>query len=338
MRLAVRFALLALFLICCAMFVPGSNNSPSSGFHLKPVRTVDLNKSKGQVDQFIELPDGSFLLRDSTFNPLELQSVELYDRGGHFVKKIGSFGQEPGHYFALQNVAYSQRSKLIWITDRLGRVSRFDLSGKLVDSVLIQKPGYHPYDLALDEERNRYYLTGCVAIHFYLDLGCKIVHEYELSSNQYIGSFLETDPDAVAKKYFGIENYQIAVAPSGSIYAIDSPMQKFWRISLERHVESFPIASKAVQAIPALDPSKDNSSLGDNNYLFDKIVAEKQTVILAAYKKATDSCLLEVFSADGKPVALDVTAPGRLLGDSSSGTLWFVQRTGGGFRILEDSF
>ena len=100
MRLAARSVVLLLCLACFGVTEYRPSQSKTVGLHLRLIRSIDLNKSKGQVDQLIELPDGSLLVRDSTLEPLDAQSVELYDRSGNLIRKIGSFGQEPGHYNA----------------------------------------------------------------------------------------------------------------------------------------------------------------------------------------------------------------------------------------------
>lgn len=338
MRFSACLMSVILCLVCQAEKKPDAPHNPAPGLHLKLIRTIDLNKSKGQIDELVELPDGGFLVRDSTFDPLQSQSVEVYSHSGTLLRTIGRFGKEPGRYYALNKIAFSRRHNVVWVGDMMGRISRFDLSGRLIDTVLLQKPGYHPDDIVLDEERDRYYVTGCVALHFYLDLGCQIVHEYELSTNKYIRSFLETDPEAVAKKYFGIENYQIGVAPAGQLYAIDSPIPKLWKIVPGSKVESFPVPSKVIERIPELDPTKDNSNVGAQHYLLHKLVVANRTVILSASKKGPDGNFLEVFSFDGRPIALDVPAPGLLLGKSPRDTLWFAQRSPSGFRVAEYSY
>src|SRR6476619_7361711 len=70
-------------------------SSPPS-FHLKLVRVLELAKPSGNVDQLIPLPDGGFLTRDSTYNPLQSQVVEVYGPSGNLISNIGSYGQEPG--------------------------------------------------------------------------------------------------------------------------------------------------------------------------------------------------------------------------------------------------
>src|SRR5437763_9675257 len=54
----------------------------SKSFHLQSRRQIQLNKSSGEIDQVIELPDGNIMVRDSTFKPLEAQAVEIYGSDG----------------------------------------------------------------------------------------------------------------------------------------------------------------------------------------------------------------------------------------------------------------
>jgi hypothetical protein len=315
-----------------------AEKSTAPSFHLKLVRVLELAKPSGNIDQLIPLSDGGFLTRDSTYNPLQSQVVEVYGPSGTLIRKIGSYGQEPGHYYALKEIAFSYQHNVVWIVDMLGRISRFSLSGKFLDSVLIQKPGFHPYGIALDEEQGRYYLTGCVALKFYLSDGCRMVHEYEIATDKYVRSLAENDPDAVKRQYFSIEDYQLTAASSG-LYAIDAPMRKFWKIVPNRGVEAFPILGKQLGGdIPELDPRKPAAEIARGQYLFENVFADDHVVILSAGVKGGNKYLLEVFTANGKPIAQDVDAPGRLIGKSKHRTLWFGERRGDKFRLAEYSY
>ncbi|HEV3038573.1 MAG TPA: 6-bladed beta-propeller [Candidatus Angelobacter sp.] len=335
MKKMLCFFLLA---IACLSAMMLAQSKSGLSFHLKLLRTINLAKPSGNVDQLIPLPDQGFLIRDSTYNPLQSQAVEIYEPSGNLVRKIGSYGQEPGHYAALKEIAYSTRQNAIWVVDMLGRVSRFDLSGKFLDSMLVQKPGFHPYGIALNEEQGRYYLTGCVALQFYLNHGCKMVHEYEFSTNKYLRSVAENDPDAVKNRYFSIEDYQLAVASSG-LYAVDAPMRKFWRIVPGQKTEAFLVSGKALKGdIPQLDPKLPAAEIARGQYLFENIFADDNTVVISASLKGSNKYLLEVLSATGKPIALDVNSPGRLIGKSSHRTLWFGERRGDKFQLAEYSY
>jgi len=316
--------------------VAQKNTAPS--FHLKLVRVLELAKPSGNIDQLIPLPDGGFLTRDSTYNPLQSQVVEVYGPSGNLIRKIGSYGQEPGHYYALKEIAFSYQHNVVWVVDMLGRISRFNLSGKFLDSVLIQKPGFHPYGIALNEDQGRYYLTGCVALKFYLNDGCKMVHEYDSSTDKYLRSLAENDPDAVKREYFSVEDYQLTAAPSG-LYAVDAPMRKFWKIVPNRGIEAFPVLGKQLGGdIPELDPRKPAAEIARGQYLFENIFADDRLVIISAGVKGGGKYLLEVLSANGKPIALDVNSPGRLIGKSRYRTLWFGERQGDKFRLAEYSY
>jgi hypothetical protein len=328
----------SLLVLCSSLpSSPAQKHSQPAAFHLKLVRSIDLHKPKGAVDQLVELPGGGFIVRDSETPDFKNQAVEIYKTTGTLERKIGSYGLAPGRYRALMDVVFSTRTNSIWLVDGMGRLSLFDLNGNLLDSVMLQKPGFHPYSIAFDQRRGHYYVTGCVALHFYLDMGCTMIHEYDTNTKTFLGSFAENDRNAVANKYFALENYKLDVT-SSAIYAIDAPIRKLWIISPDHKIESHPIVSKVIRDIPVIDPSKPGPEIGRGQWLFDKIIASQRAVVISASLKGEDKYLLEIYTPKGESIASDITPPGRLIGRSPRGTLWFGYRNGAIFRLEEYSY
>ena len=286
---------------------------PASPRRLTLVRTIRLDKTEGGVHQVLELADGRFAIRDSTFKPLRAQKLEIYSKTGQRLANIGSYGEKPGSYMALKDVAFD--GDRLWVVNMMGRISQFDLQGRFVDSQLLQKPTYHPFSAAVDRQRNRYFITGCLALHIYLDLGCRLVHEYDLSTRRYIRSFLETDPDAVTRKYFGVEDYHIDVDPAnGVVYFVDGPIAKLWSIQPSGSVKSTVIESDALGRIPQLDPTKQSDETLKRYYILDRVLVCGNVVLASAAKQGSDKYLLEVFQTGGSQILVDYPAPGRWSG------------------------
>ncbi len=161
----------ALFVILLLVAAPAA-----WGESLKLVRRTTLAKANGRVDQVVPLPSGGFLVRDADLLNEHAQALEVYDAKGGFVRKIGGFGRRPGSYQALKSIAVN--GDTIWVADLIGRLSFFNLQGRLLGTKLLQKPGFQVEGVALDEARGFAYLSGCLPRQVYLDRGCKVVHQY----------------------------------------------------------------------------------------------------------------------------------------------------------------
>jgi len=331
--------------ICFAITAAGFGNleaaesvdkKPEGTFPFTKGRTVTIHKQKGGLDEAIELPSGQFLIRDSNFKQLFEQAVELYSPQGKCERKIGSHGLAAGQYYAVKKLGFSREKQLIWVTDMQGRLTWFDLSGRLVNSMLLQKPGYRAFDLAVDEEHGVFYLTGCVAKNFYLDQGCYLIHQYNLATDAHQKSILETDPEAVQKNLLGIEDYLVDVDSGGLLYAVDAPIRKWWRIDpVKWSVDEFAIRSKAMTPIAPLDPTQANTNVAQRNYMIERVLATPRGVLLSVRRPDDSGYLLEIFALDGRQSGVDVRAPGRLAGRSSNGGLWFSRKTASGYELTE---
>lgn len=302
---------------------------------LVKVSSIVLNKRSGSVDQIVQLDSGRYVVLDATLDPLSSQSVEIFDKDGRSTRKIGRFGESAGAYYAVGNVGVTHRDGLIWVLDRKGRLSKFNADGVLKGTMLIQAPGYTPHGLVIDEAHGFFYLTGCVPERVYLDLGCLLVHQYNESSDKFQHSFVETEPVAVERHYLRIEDYQIDVAADGTVLVIDAPIRKVWRIGLRNgQVDNWPISSRVFEDIPKLDPTG-REDLSSTYHLAERVFATGPYVVVSVRKPRNSGYLLQVFDAQGRQIAMDLEAPGRLVGKSNDG-LWFVDlRTGNGqpFRL-----
>ena len=307
--------------------LPGREES--SRARLVQVSSIVLDKKTGSVDQIVEFGSGGFLTRDSTLTPLSSQSVETFDDKGKPLHKIGRFGDTPGTYYALRSIGVSREDGLIWVLDMKGRLSRFDANGALKSTMVIQVPGYNPQAMVIDGERGSFYLTGCVPQKVYLDLGCLLVHQYDRAKDRFKRSFLDTEPMAVKRHYLSIEDYQVDVAADGAVFAIDAPIRKVWKIDPgSGAVESRPMNSKLFEEIPELDPTLPQGPSAAY-HLAERIFVTGSHVVVSVRKPKSAGYVLEVFDIAGRQTAMDLPSPGRLVGKSTGGGLWFVDTKAG---------
>jgi hypothetical protein len=162
------------------MYYPASAPQPQAPT-LTTVRTFQLSKPAGRIDQFAALPDGTFVVRDANFHDPATQALEVYGRDSRLVRKISAFGTEPQQFLRLRGMAVAANGN-IWIAD-LSRLMQFGADGRLIGTTLIQKPGYQIKALALDEAHGYMYLAGCLPLKVFLDAGCQLVHQYKFNLN-----------------------------------------------------------------------------------------------------------------------------------------------------------
>jgi len=318
-------------LVLAASGVTGAQSRVS----LERVRSFHLAKVAGGIDQAIPY-QGGFLVRDSE-GPSD-QAIEKYDSKGTRTGKIGSAGMGPGQYHALQAVATSRNGE-IWAAD-VYRLSIFDARGTVVATRLVQKPGFLIRGLALDEAHGRYYLTGCAAAHSTLDEGCHLLHVYQWPGGAYVESLWDTDPEAVAKRLFPWETYQVDVAADGRVYTVDSAIPKLIRVDVAgRKVSSFPIASHGFTPLAPPEAVRDlatTHAVGLRASKIERLVVSGDAVVLSIRPPATSGTerVLEVLTLDGAQIATDLASPGRLVGTTSDGLL-FANPVAGGFELTE---
>jgi hypothetical protein len=304
--------------------------------NLALVRRTALKKASGRVDQVVPLPSGGFLVRDADLLNEHTQALEVYDASGRFIRKIGGFGPRPGSYQALKSIAVS--GSTIWVADLIGRLSFFDLQGKLLGTKLIQQPGYQVEGIVLDEARGHAYLSGCLPTHVYLDRGCKVVHQYSLQDKRYLRSFLDNDPQLQERNTIAFSDNSLDVDPQGMIWVVDAPVFKLLRVDPRTaKTQGFPIRSTTARPIAKVEAGSNTQAIYESSYLLDRVlVAGGHTVVSIRVPKG-GSGLLEVFDANGRQVATDLKPPGKLVGKTRDGRLLFVSALKGGFEIGEYS-
>jgi sugar lactone lactonase YvrE len=306
---------------------------------LTPIRSVTLQKSAGQVDQVVSTPDGGLIVRDSDYRREDTQAIERYDPAGRLERTIGRFGRAPGEYYRLKQIELDDQRRL-WVVDVMGRLSRFDADGRLLGTQLIPRPGYQPTSLALDPARGVFYLGGCLPTRTYLDLGCDLVHRYRLEDGKYERSYLATDQEALSKHLLALEDYLVAVAPDGSLYAADAPLARVYKIDPESAAtEVFPLPVDGMDP-PGLLPGSGiaaSEAAYREAHLIERlaVVAGLVFVSIRAPLDQGGHRLVALDTRGGTPRALEAAPQGRLVGTSSRGTLYFSRRGDGGFEIVE---
>lgn len=337
LRLSSRSACIFLAALTVILFAFAPANAQSR-VTLSQVATTRLDKQNGRVDQAVSLPGGGFVIRNSDFRNEGTQSIEIYDQQGHFRGKVGTFGRSPGQYYRLKSIAVAADGQ-IWAADVIGRVTQFGQDGRVLSTKLIQKPKYHVYGLALDEARGALYLSGCSPKKVYLDLGCHLVHKYSLGEVAYQRSFLDTDPEAVDKHLLALEDYHLDIDFSGRIWVVDAPILKLFRIDPATSLtQSFPLKSRLAIPVGAIVPSDStevHQSIADNSFLVDRVVTTGSYIVVSIRRPKTTGYILQVFSSNGQQIGVDVNAPGRLVGKTKSGRLYFTSTTSQGFEISE---
>jgi len=313
--------------------------SDQAGVGLSQVRKTLLKKASGRVDQVVPVSNDGFLVRDVDYRNEAAQALELYDAYGYFCGQFGSFGRSAGQYFRLKSVAVAKDGTIL-VADVVGRLSRFHMSGWLINTKLIQRPGYQIDGLALDEARGIYYLSGCLPNKVYLNYGCRLVHQYGLGDDSYRQSFLETDQEALDKNLLSLEDHQIDTDERGRIYAIDAPLLKVVRYEPESgEKRDFPVQSRIATPLGAIQPGLQNSSAAyENAYLLDRVLATGQRFFVSIRKPKGEGFLLQGFDDGGKQFVVDMPSPGRLVGKTQSGNLLFAAKTPEGFEITEYEF
>lgn len=303
---------------------------------LNRVATRPINKPSGRIDQVVALPDGGFVIRDSGYSNESTQAIEVYDREGRFRKKIGTFGRLPGQYYRLKAIALAADAT-IWAADVAGRVTRFDQDGQVVSTKLIQNPGYQLFGLALDEARGVFYLSGCLPKRIYLDLGCHLIHKYSLNNGDYQRSFLDTDPEALEKHLLSLEDYHLDIDGRSQIWAADGPIRKVFRVDpATGQTQSFSLTSRVATPIVAINPTQRlGPAVYENSILIDRVLVIGGFVVVSIGQLKTAKYFLQVFSADGQQIAMDLNSPGRLVGKTQNNRLFFATSTPRGFEIAE---
>lgn len=302
---------------------------------LVPVKRSTLTKPSGRVDQVVPLPTGGFLVRDADLMKEATQALEVYDASGHFVRKIGGFGQRPGSYQALKQIALGADGT-IWVADLIGRLSLFDLAGKLLETKLIQAPGFQVEGIALDEPRGLLYLSGCVPIHTYVENGCKIIHQYSLKQRKYLKSLGDSDPKIGQLNLVGFSDNALDVDEAGRVWTVDAPILKLSRVDVATgKMAAFPIGTKSVKPFTKVAPGSDINAIFNNAFLLERVLAVNGAVVVSVRGPNGGLYLLETFDSQGRQTGVDLKSPGKLVGKTRSGNLLFAAPVKGGYEIAE---
>jgi|GEM_PF-2215814 len=329
--------MLATILIALTLAFPLRAATQAPTLKLELRSTITLHKESGRVDG--ALPDGKgWVVRDYSWKTPENQRIEFYDTEGVTRGAISAYGEDPDKYVRLRDMDIDDEGK-VWIADfGSGRVLAFDHTGKLVSSILLQNPSYRPKALALDQRHDRLYVAGCYPTHTFLDKGCLLVHEYKLSDGRFLSSAVETDPELVAKRWAVVGDEHLAVGPSGQVFFVQEPERKLWRLDpATDQVTSTEIESAIAEPTPALTVdqlmSNDAAKVLAASYRVDQVRAAGHLVMVSISRPNGAGYLLEVFDQDGKQLAEDIEAPGRLVGSTRDGGWVFARRAGKRFAL-----
>lgn len=315
-------------------------SSSLSAVELEVVQTIRLAKRSGSVDQVLPLADGGFAVRDYTWDPPEAQRIELFAPDGSRRSAISAYGHGAGKYVRLSGLAVDSRGGL-WVADfGAARLTLYRPNGEVARTVLLQNPSFRPKAVALDEDRKRLFVAGCHPRETYLDLGCLLVHQYALDTGKFVGSFVESDPEAVARRWEGRVDYDLTVDDQGLVYLVAEASFKVVRLEPESgRVEVWPVASAIAKPPPALDIETVTSQGGKDAgrkeaFLVDHVAAAGAHIVVSIARPGRQGYLLEVFDRSGHQVAKDVPAPGRLVGATANGAWIFTRRNQDRFELV----
>jgi hypothetical protein len=328
-------------LICFAAGAAAGGSAPKTPA-LKRGQSVMLRKTSGEVDQVVPLPGGEYAVRDSNFRRPETQAIEVYAHSGSLIRKVGGFGNGPQSFLRLMSVA-AQADGALWSGDFARRINRYDPSGKLTGTLLLQKPALSSLtSLALDESRGVFYVAGCLPEHVYIDLGCLLVHQYSLKNNEFLHSFVPTDPALLKGNLQPFEATFIDVDGAGNVWAVDAPIFKILRLNpVSGKVTSFPVRSNIARptlSLPLPKPGEQNQLRAqfDTSFLLWRVLAAGPYAVVSVRKPHDSGYLLQVFDQTGRQVGIDLASPGELAGRTSAGELIFcVPKPPQGFELTE---
>lgn len=300
--------------------------------------TLWLDKESGRVDQVQPVPGGGWAVRDYTHDPPQEQRVELYDGEGRKQGMIRSYGRGPEKYVRLSDMAVDVEDRL-WVAD-LGssRILRYALNGDFLSSVLLQNPSYRPSRIALDPKRGRFFVAGCYPMETYLDQGCLLVHQYRLDNGSFLGSFVETDPKAIEKRWAGRSDYDLTIGPEGQVYFIHEAVFELVRLDPdEGETRAFSVQSDVATPPPHLSretvvSTEAKEEAMRSSFRLDRVVAAGDNVLVSIAAPNDESYLLAAFR-EGRQIAQDLQAPGRLVGRTEDEEWIFVRRDADGFAL-----
>jgi hypothetical protein len=305
---------------------------------LTAVRQSLLLKTSGRVCQVHALSVGQLAVRDFDLAKEAAQALEIYGLDGRLKKKIGRFGRGPGHYYRLRDIDVSTQGDL-WAADVDMRLTRFSVQGAVRETRLVQRPGFPVHDLALDEARGVYFLAGCDGEKMESAAGCETLHRYDLKGN-YQRSFLPLDLKTRPLSTAAFEVFSMDLDRSGRVFMVDGPLPVLWRIEpTTGAVLRFAVKSKVFvppPAIPLAQITKEWLSKTVSTFSrLEQVEVVAPYVVVSIRKPTSEVTHLAVFDTAGRQLAVDLPAPGPLVGSTAAGNLLFARKTPKGFEILE---
>lgn len=305
---------------------------------LAAVRQSPLLKMSGRVSQVHALPGGQFAVRDFDVANEAAQALEIYGLDGRLKKKIGRFGRGPGQYHRLRDIDVSKQGDL-WATDVDMRLTRFSLQGAVRETRLVQRPGFPVHDLALDEGRGVYFLAGCDGEKIASSAGCETIHRYDLKGT-YQRSFLPLDLKTRPMSNVSFEVLSLDLDRAGRVFVVDAPLPILFRVDpITGASERFSVKSKVFLPLPVLPLAQVTAEWQKKTSAtfsrLEKVAVVEPYVVVSIRKPTSEVTHLAVFDTAGRQLAVDLPAPGPLVGSSPAGNLLFARKTPKGFEILE---
>lgn len=295
-----------------------------------------LEKKAGTVNQLVVDKEGYFWIRD-----WDEGKIEKYDQNGKLVSAIGSAGRGPGRFLLLTGFAVDEERAQVFAIDlQQYRVNLFAEDGRFLDSWIVARPGYMPQAIVLDSKRGFYYLGGSLPLKKFVSEGALHVHKYKIGTNQYLGSFLETDRSVHEKNLF---NYLVVssldIDSLGHVYCTLAPVYKVFKIDTQRRViHSFVGRHRFYKAPPlyqsGLKP-QDLQKLRKTWTQTDRVVIVGRFAILSLEVHEPFPYGLEVFDLNGNVLRTDLLTNGRLVGKDHGGGLYFALSQNGRYVIAK---
>lgn len=159
-----------------------------------------------------------------------------------------------------------------------------------------------------------------------------LVHQYSLEKGGYLRSFLQ-------KNLLSLESYKIDLDGEGNIFAIDAPILKLFRVNTASgKIQSFAIRSRVARPIAALRPGVSIAEIheaSESAFLVDRALVVGQFVVVSIRRPRQAGHLLQVFTTAGKQLVMDLESPGKLVGKTTAGNLYFARKGPQGFEMSE---
>lgn len=286
-----------------------------------------LEKQTGKIRGLVVDGEGFFWVED-----IPQGRIEKYDQSGKLVRVVGGAGQGPGRFLLLNGLALDEGSgRVLAVDTQQNRVNVFNRDGQFISSWIVAKPGYMPQSIVFDAKHGFYYLGGSLPLKTFISEGCLHVHKYSIASNDYLGSFLETDRIVKEKNLF---NYLIVssldVDGFGNVYCTLAPVYKVFKLNTKsgefkafRGRHSFYREPPFIRS-DHLTPDEIRRLRQTWTQAERVLVAQDRFVVLSLEQHEPFPYALEVFDLNGNLLQTDMLTDGRLVGKDKSGGLYFA--------------